>query len=245
MLIPCICSAQSALFQGRINANDINVRSDSTVASKLICTVDKGELVEVVKESYGWYKIRLPGTAPSFIKKDLVTLIDEKTAKVIKDNVNIRLMPNESSAILGRAVKNEIINILGGRGGWYKIEPLHNSFGWVYKQFVSKADTVNKQEEVKPAKETKEKNKIEIVKEEAFSNGSVTVEGIINPYGKVINRIATHKLISLDNKVFLLKGTKGTLDSLNYRKVRVTGKLIYPKDQKSIVIEIQKIEALD
>jgi len=285
MLTPFICSAQdnnlspieltvapkqkSALFQGEINANNINIRSDSTVNSKIICAVNKGEPVEVIRESYGWYKIRLPKAAPSFIRKNLVTLIDEKTVKVIKDNVNIRLNPSESSPILGRAGKNEVINILGDRGEWYKIEPLNNSFGWVNKKFVNpapqeatavkpwggmnKADTINKREEVKlaqeisakggPASGWKKENKI--MDEKVSSGESLTIEGIIKPYGKVIKRIATHKLITADNNVFLLKGNKGGLDSLNYHRVRVTGRLIPNKNQKYSIIEIQKIEALD
>jgi len=275
ILIPLICSAQQnekslpqelkvnpihkpVLFQGRINAHNINVRSDSTVNSKIICAVNKGEPVEVVRESYEWYKIILPKAAPSFIKKDLVALIDEKTAKVLKDNVNIRLQPNESSAILGKAGKNEVINIAEDNGEWYKIEPLNNSFGWVNKKFVDKADTinpvrdtisfsrlplvskgVNKTEEVKLVQENK------IVGEKVSLDESITIEGIIKPYGKVIKRIATHKLIAADNKVFLLKGNKESLDSLNYHKVKVTGKLIHPKNQKGTIIEILKIEALD
>jgi len=250
---------KSVLFGGEINANNINIRSDSTVGSKIICIINKGEPVEVIRESYEWYKIKLPKTAPSFIKKNLVGLIDEKTAKVIKDNVNIRLGPDESSPILGKADKNEAINILEERGEWYKIEPLNNSFGWVNKKFVNpapqeatavkpwsganKADTVNKKEEVKLAQEIKKENKI--MDEKVSLDESVTIEGIIKPYGKVIKRIATHKLITADNNVFLLKGNKGSLDSLNYHRVRVTGKLLHPKDQKHTIIEIQKIEALD
>ncbi len=269
ILIPFICFAQNqipspkeltatpkhkaVLFQGEINANNINIRSDSRVGSKIICITNNGEPVEVIKESYGWYKIRLPKTAPSFIKKNLVGLVDEKTAKVIKDNVNIRLNPSESSPILGKADKNEVINIVEERGEWYKIEPLNNSFGWVNKKFVDKADTINKREEVKlaqeisakggPASGWKKENKI--MNEKVSQDESVTIEGIIKPYGKVIKRIATHKLITADNNVFLLKGNKGSLDSLNYHKVKVTGKLINPKDKKHTIIEIQKIEVSD
>lgn len=260
ILIPFICFAQeqdslpqeltatpkhkSGLFPGEINADNIHIRSDSTVSSTIICIANNGELVEVVKELYGWYRVRLPKTAPSFIKKNLVAIIDGKTAKVIKDNVNIRLKANESSPILGKADKNEVINILEEKGGWYKIEPPNNSFGWVNKKFVNKAsDTINKKEGVELDKKIREENKI--ADEKASQEENATIEGIIKPYGKVIKRIATHKLITADNNVLLLKGNKGSLDSLNYHKVRVTGKLIHPKNSKHSIIEILKIEALD
>jgi len=133
------------LFQGEINANNINIRSDSTINSKIICIANRGEPVEVIRESYAWYKIRLPKRAPSFIKKNLVELIDTKSAKVIKNNVNIRLGPDESSPILGKADKNEVINILSESGEWYKIEPLANSFGWVHSKFVNHRLPENKE----------------------------------------------------------------------------------------------------
>ena len=73
----------------------------------------------------------------------------------------------------------------------------------------------------------------------------ITIEGIIKPYGKVFRRIATHKLITQDGKIFLLKGSKKNLDSLNYRKVKVMGKLSNLAKQKYPIIEILKIEVLD
>ncbi len=259
VLIPFMCFAQDqnsslpeltanskhklALFQGQINSDNINIRSDSTVSSKIICALNKGEPVEVVRESYEWYKIILPKTAPSFIKKDLVALIDEKTAKITKDNVNIRLDPSESSPILGIASKNEVISIQEDRGGWYKIEPRNNSFGWVNKKFVDKVGTINRREEIKLVQEIKKENII--VGEKAPLDESIIIEGMIKPYGKVIKRIATHKLLSPDNNVFLLKGNKASLDSLNYHKVKVTGKLAHPQNQKYTIIEILKIEAID
>lgn len=189
--------------------------------------------MDVVRQLYDWYKIRLPKTAPSFIKKDLVSLIDDKTGKVSKDNVNIRMGPDESSPILGRSGKNEVINIIGESAGWYKIEPLSNSFGWVHKKFVNKAGTIRRVEEASlpPAK--------------APEDDSLVIEGVIKPYGKVIKRLATHKLFTMDNKVFLLKGNREGLNSLNYHKVRVTGKPIYSLDPKYTTIEIVKIEAID
>lgn len=276
ILIPFICFAQeqdslpqeltaapkdkSGLFPGEINADNIHIRYDSTVSSTIICIANNGEPVEVVKELYGWYRVRLPKTAPSFIKKNLVAIIDGKTAKVIKDNVNIRLKASESSPILGKADKNEVINILEENEEWYKIEPPNNSFGWVNKKFVNPApqgatainlwggvnkasDTINKREEVELDKKIKEENKI--TDEKASQEENAPIEGIIKPYGKVIKRIATHKLITADNNVLLLKGNKGSLDSLNYHKVRVTGKSIHPKNSKHSIIEILKIEALD
>ncbi|MBM3246813.1 MAG: hypothetical protein FJZ13_05780 [Candidatus Omnitrophica bacterium] len=132
-------NSPSAL-SGKINANNINIRSDSTVSATTICKMNAGDDVEVVRETYDWYKIKLPASAPAFIKRDFAISIDEKTARVLKDNVNIRLRPDEASPILGRVNKNERVAILKDNNGWYKIEPTGNSFGWVHKKFVNLAN---------------------------------------------------------------------------------------------------------
>lgn len=219
------CYAQDpgvTLRLATVNTDNINVRFDSNINSQIICNVHKGEGVQIVSEKYDWYKIKLPKTAALFVKKTLVEPIDEKTAKGLKDNINIRLAPNESSPILGKINKNEFINILQDSGEWYKIEPTVNSFGWIHKKFVD----IDK-EESKP------------------KDDFVVIEGIIQPYGKVIKRIATHKLITKDDNIFLLKGTPGNLNVIIYHKVKITGKSISSPKEKYPVIKIIKIEVLD
>lgn len=238
---PCFAEDSLSVFQGKINANNINIRSDSTVTSEVTCKLNQGDSVEVVSELYEWYKIRLPKIAPSFVKNNLVTLIDDKTAKVLKDRVNIRLHPADSAPILGRVDKNEIINILGNRGSWYRIMPVDNSFGWVHKKFVDKAPRTIKIEEAKLTLQIREGLKPE--SQAATSDEFIIIKGIIRP--KTIKRVATHKLITQDKDVFLLKGNKEGFDALNFQRAKVTGKLIDTDKQKNLIIEVVKIEALD
>lgn len=230
-----ICPAQEfQAFKGEVNADNINIRSDSTASSEVICNVNRGDYVEVILEFYDWYKIKLPKTAPAFIKKDLVQTSDGKTARVLKDRVNIRLHPDLSSPIIGRANTNETVNILEDNGQWYKIEPV-NSFGWIHKKFVNKVIPVKKHIKIE--------RKIEEIEEVIETpDPTITLEGIIKPYGRVIKRIATHKLITKDGKIFLLKGNREKLNVLTYHKVKVTGKSIDSAKEKYPVIEISKLE---
>ena len=139
LFLPLAVSFAQQLY--RVNSNNINVRTDSTVTAAVICKVNRGDSVEVVGEFYDWYKIRLPQPAPAFIKKDLVALLDEKTLKVIKDNINVRLSPSERSAIIGRVEKDETLTMLKDEGDWYRVAPPKNSFGWVYKRFVDRINS--------------------------------------------------------------------------------------------------------
>jgi uncharacterized protein YgiM (DUF1202 family) len=233
------------VFTGQINASGINVRVDSSVSAEVICTLAKGELVEVVREAYDWYKIRLPKEAPSYIKKNLLECNNVNvgfasqpggclSAKVIKDKVNIRLRPTESAWILGKVDKATVVTIIAEKKGWYKIQPAYQSYGWVNKKFVNK-EVVRLQKQDKPVKAT---NTAELP-------DRLIVEGKVSPYGIVLWRKATHKLITSENKIYFLKGDRKSLDSLNYRKVKVTGKLISLVTSKYPIIQVDIIEALN
>ena len=240
----------SSVFTGQINANGINVRVDSTVGAEVICTLTKGELVEVVREAYDWYKIRLPAKAPSYIKKNLLECNRVNpdfasqpsnclSAKVIKDRVNIRLAPTESAWILGKVDRATVIDIIADKGDWYKIHPVYQSYGWVNKKFVNKEIlTLEKRETSK-----------DVLAEAAAPAKSLVVplavEGKVSPYGVVLWRKATHKLITLENKIYLLQGDRKSLDSLNYHKVKIQGKLITPATSKYPIIQIDIMEVID
>ncbi|MFA5156262.1 MAG: SH3 domain-containing protein [Candidatus Omnitrophota bacterium] len=226
----------AGVFTGTLNANEINVRSDANTNSAVICVLPKGENVEVILEKYGWYKIRLPKSARVFVKSSLFEMIDEKTAKAKGTNINVRIQPNQTSAILGRIEENEVVTVTGDRNGWLKIEPTANAFGWINTKFIDRKTGPA------PAKQP-EKIKPEATK--PAIGESITVEGTIQPYGKVINRVATHKLIAKDYSVYLLKGSPDNFNSLTYHKVKITGKIISPANEKNPVIEVAKLEALD
>jgi uncharacterized protein YgiM (DUF1202 family) len=256
-------SEEFSAFTGKVKANNINVRVDATTSVPVVCALDKGRLVEVVGEAYDWYKIRLPKTAPSYIKKDLVECINRDAflpepakclnAKVTGERVNIRLGPNESSWILGKVNKLTVVNILADKGAWYKIEPVHQSYGWVNKKFVDKdsGETMV----IQPAAALASGSQTAALRPALPSGGQTTalrpaalplvLEGMVSPYGVVLWRTATHKLVTSGNKIYFLKGNRKALDSLNYHRVKVTGKLISPANSKSPIIQVAIIEALN
>jgi hypothetical protein len=104
----------------------------------------------------------------------------------------------------------------------------------VNKKFVNK-EVVRLQKQDKPVKAT---NTAELP-------DRLIVEGKVSPYGIVLWRKATHKLITSENKIYFLKGDRKSLDSLNYRKVKVTGKLISLVTSKYPIIQVDIIEALN
>lgn len=246
LLYASLCFAQETFFpfNAQTQSENVNLRTDATVNSQIICTLSKDDQVEVVSESFEWYKIRLPNKAPSFVKQNLTECISQKlpatpeekpgcsSAKIIKNKVNIRLTPDETSPILGVALNNETITILSEEKGWYKIQPTLNTYGWVHKKFLLKIIKEESKPEVTKPEEAKA--------EENFIN----LEGIIKPYGRFFKRTATHKILTADNKIFLLKADKKVLDANNQQKVKIKGKLVEDIKEKYPVIEIISLEVI-
>ena len=238
-------------FLGEINAENINLRSDATTSSAALSTLSKGERVDVVGEFYDWYKVRLPKNVPVYINKSLVTCINYtvetavttetplkqqcSSAKVLKDRVNIRAKPSESGSIVGLADKNEVLNITADAGSWYRIEPTQNSLGWIHKKFITKAIALPENIPIPQEKIAVPENQ----------GGAFLLTGTIEPYGIVFMRPATHKLITGDNKIFLLKGNRSSLNALNHQKVKVTGKILNSLKGQYPVVEVKTIEVVN
>ncbi|MFH0826749.1 MAG: SH3 domain-containing protein [Candidatus Omnitrophota bacterium] len=238
LLIPAASLAQELPpFAGLVNEEGVNIRSDSTVGASIICVAEKGLRLDVVAANYDWYKVRLPKQAPAYVSKELVECVDSDkgcaSGKILKDGVNIRLEPHLSSHILGKVDQNQAVTIISESQDWYKILPIQNSYGWIHKKFISKALP---EEPVEVA----EKPKVEPPASEP-----VVLEGVIRAHGFFFTGVASHKLITEDKKIFLLKGDKAALKALNLRKAKITGHFLGEADQKYPTVEVKILEALD
>jgi uncharacterized protein YgiM (DUF1202 family) len=261
-------------YAAEVTADGINLRSDSTTSSDVICTLQKGAIVEAVGEIYGWNKVRLPETAPAYLRADLAVSVEERTAnfvpqdaansrfnaiKITPERVNIRLRPDESSPIIGHAVKNEVVKFTELREKWYRIVPPRNVFGWIHSNFLRKVEppvetagsllpagiTLPAGEPVAAASNKISESGVTESEKAKPQTGLSVYEGIVKAYGMVFNRRATHKLITKDKNVFLLKGDKQSLNAVVNRRVRITGKENGIAGKKYNLIEIVKIEVLD
>lgn len=166
-----IAAEEDFPFRGVVKEDGINIRSDSTVSSKVIGSAMKGQEVTVIAQAYDWYKIRFPLDAPS-----------------------------------GHSDKN--------------------SFAWMHKKFIERKAQVIEAAPAEEAAVDVAQPAVAVEMEEpqaAVSAGEISITGIVKPYGKVFRRRATHKLVTEDNQIFLLKGDKKELNALNSRKVRVSG----------------------
>jgi uncharacterized protein YgiM (DUF1202 family) len=130
----------------RIIKDKINLRTDATAASTSLGFLIKGEKVNIIEESFDWYKITLPKRFSCYVKAEFVAPVNNNTLKVISSNVNLRADPFLYAAIIGKAERGDIIFFRAKRDGWYEVRGYPYAFGWVNKNFLHETEAIVKQQ---------------------------------------------------------------------------------------------------
>jgi len=288
----CAFSQTTAGFKGVISENGINVRADSTVSSAVVTKVNKGQCVEVVKEQYDWYKIRLPKQSLAYVKKNFTEIVSDiptqpnpETAprsvvlsevgvtqktikvKVLGDVVNVRAGAGESFPIIGKVFKDQELVVLDEIDGWSRIEPPQDSFGWIYKRFVTKdaagcsqsATALDLKTSVKEGKivvpvvaSVGDEKTTQVISgalpvkapEQPVSQ-EITARGVVKRFGNIFFKRDKFKIVTPEKKTFLLEYSKSSLAGFLYQTVSVTGTLREVSKPGIQTIEVSKIEVVD
>ena len=124
-------------FLGVVTSQTLNVRSGQSTNFEKVGTLAEGEQVIVVDQSYGWYKVKLPANADSYLSADFVKILGDGIGEATGSRVNIRSRPMVGSTVLGQVERGTLVRILGEpQPGWLQIEPIDESYGWVSEEFV-------------------------------------------------------------------------------------------------------------
>ena len=130
-------------FLAEVSAPSVNIRAGQHLNFEKICRLNKGTEVMVVGRSYSWYKIKLPAEAKSFISQNYIQPINAQTGSVTANRVNVRAGPDPNTTALGQVKKGTTVKILEKLPGWYRIEPVDETYGWVSDQYLKfKSNTI-------------------------------------------------------------------------------------------------------
>lgn len=117
-------------------ANDVNVRSDSTVMSHSLCTLPKGTRIYIIEDKFDWYKVRLPQSFKAYVATKYIDIIGPKKGKINATTLNLRTDPSTDAYVVGKAQANDVVQIVAKEGEWYKISVYPYGTGWVNKKFL-------------------------------------------------------------------------------------------------------------
>lgn len=134
-------------FLGQLNTDNVNIRAGANQNFEILAKANSDDLVLVIDEGYGWYKVSLPKTAACYVYKDFIEKND--TVGISKvSNLNLRARPNQHSSIIGQLAKGDAVTLLDETAdGWYQIEPPPASYGYVRSDLVGKETTESKKSE--------------------------------------------------------------------------------------------------
>jgi len=131
----CLLPHAEEIILGTINGDKVNIRSDSTIFSDSLGTLQQGDTVRIVKTNLDWCRIILPRNFSGYVHRRYLALRNLHYV-VTANNLNIRIKPSLDGAIVGKLTKNEIVKVVTIEGEWVKIDPYPHASAWVHKKFI-------------------------------------------------------------------------------------------------------------
>ena len=124
---------------GFVNTNNLRLRSDSTINSKILDTAPKSDCVVVLSKNGDWYKVNY-NLQEGWMHEDYLDVLQRENAelgygKITGNGVNIRAGAGTSHRSVAVASKGSKCYILGVNDGWYKVI-YQSSIGYIRSDFV-------------------------------------------------------------------------------------------------------------
>jgi uncharacterized protein YgiM (DUF1202 family) len=129
-----------------VTKDNANVRVDSTTTSPSLGNLAQNDIVEVLDEKYGWYKIILPKKFSCYVSAEYVKEIAPGKVEVTGSKVNLRAKPALKSDILGQAQKGATFVMIEKTDQWVKIQGYPYIKGWVHSMFLKKCNEAKEPE---------------------------------------------------------------------------------------------------
>ena len=145
-------------FIAEVTGSDIYIRSGKGTAYYHCGKVQKGDMLTVFEEVFGWAKILPPEGCYSWIHKDYVEVqTAQPTIGVLKgDNVRVwagtdYIQPMRSSSMQTKLNSGEIVELMDDQptgGDYYKIKPPTGAYLWMSCEYLN---YVGQPQKLKPA----------------------------------------------------------------------------------------------
>ena len=110
---------------GFVNTNNLRMRSEPSISSKILDTAHKSDCVVIISKSGDWYKVNY-NLQEGYMHKDYLNVLTVENAelgygKVNATSVNMRSGPSTAYRAIAVANKGAKCYIIGLNQGWYKV----------------------------------------------------------------------------------------------------------------------------
>ena len=127
--------AQSS--QGIITASSLNARSGASTSYSIKFVLHKGDKVNIITSSNGWYKITTSNNKTGWVSAKYVEVQNTTTIKYVSaSSLNMRKGPSTSYSVITTLTKGEEVEVISEENGWAKVN--HDSkTGYVSSKYLS------------------------------------------------------------------------------------------------------------
>lgn len=161
---PASGAGSSSCGTGVVTADYLNVRSNKSTKSSVVCVLKRGTSVNLISKSSGWYKVKVSGKT-GWISGDYVKVsakssstttttksAGKTTAKattkaaaassdlgnctVTASYLNVRSGPGKNYSLAGGLSKGSCVKVLEKKGSWFKVKLSSGKTGWVMSTYV-------------------------------------------------------------------------------------------------------------
>ncbi len=137
-------SAVAASYIGVVEKDDVDVRAGAGKTFYVVGRLQKGSLVRVQAEVFGWYKVAPPAGVSSYVSKAWVNARgDGRSGVVTRDRTPVRSAsvagPGDSYRKQLDLSKGDVVQILAEEGSFYKISPPRGAFVYLEPGTLSRA----------------------------------------------------------------------------------------------------------
>ncbi|MFS0636122.1 SH3 domain-containing protein, partial [Mesobacillus foraminis] len=123
-------------YQGKVNANVLNVRSKPGTTSSIVGKLKKSQVVTVTGQQSGWSKI-IFGKKTGWVSAKFLTSVTWK-GYVNATSLYLRSTPASKGKIVATLKSGTPVTVQGKDGSWLKItDPSSKKTGWVSTSYIS------------------------------------------------------------------------------------------------------------
>lgn len=140
--------AQEVPFTGVVMEDEVTIRSGAGRAYYSVGTLERGDVVVVEEVFHGWNKIKPPDGVYSYVSKAYVNAEgDGQTGVVNRDRAEVKAANVKGPGTLSYRVIKELsrgdeVTIVEEENGWYKIEPIADTYVFLEPGSVRRATNV-------------------------------------------------------------------------------------------------------
>lgn len=131
---------------GTVTASSLNIRSGPSTSYSVVGNVYKGNTLQILETSNGWYKVKLSNGKIGWGSGKYINVSGDsnsntpsngKTGTVTADALHVRSGPSTSNSKITKVYQGQTVNILESSNGWHKIKTPSGHVGWSSSEFIS------------------------------------------------------------------------------------------------------------